>query len=111
MSRTATAKWQRFRADYLDDVRAGDLPDSCGLCGGYVNVDLKRPDIGAPQLDHIVGFAVAPYREYEPANVRLVHAGCHYQRKDDGSQIERERRDRDNALLLQDAVALILRGA
>lgn len=50
----------------------------CGLCGGAVNMTLRRPNMYSPSLDHIVPLASGGAHAYE--NVQLAHLRCNFRK-------------------------------
>ena len=69
------AAWRKARARVLH------AEDVCALCGGLVDKDLPALDPMAPQIDHILAFAVGGGNER--GNLQLTHRACN-RRKGDG---------------------------
>lgn len=55
--------------------------DTCGICGGQVDMSLKSPDPMSPCVDHIMPINKGGHPS-ALANLQLAHAGCNRQKSD-----------------------------
>lgn len=59
-----------------DRARLGAKGLPCHICGGSIDYQLKTPDPGSFELDHITPVSLAPDLEHEPTNHGASHRRC-----------------------------------
>ena len=86
-NRTSTYGWKAIRRNRVASARNHNEP--CCRCGLPIDYDLRWPDRGSPEVDHIV--PVARGGTDEPTNLGVSHKSCNSSFKDGTNKRNRPR--------------------
>lgn len=95
LSRTRTGQYKRVDSKMCPDCKRGrgtrhgfsvkaivaiHGTTDCGICGGPVDIGLRRPNLMSPSIDHIVPYAHGGSND--PSNLQLAHLLCNHVKSD-----------------------------
>lgn len=87
VNRTSTYAWKQIRRNRI--VSARNHAEPCCRCGLPINYELRWPDRGSPEVDHII--PVARGGDDTPANLGVAHKSCNSSFKDGTNKRNRPR--------------------